>query len=155
MFNRNLNVYHCRRLSDDDYFCDDELRSRQPLPGEKVPSSGRKANGSPRPASCSRWTGKTAQEYRVAAAVVENFSQFKQHYGLESDPALVEPGWVDALAHFLHNQSMQAVLIFLGALGIYIGCTRRAPASAPSSPSWPSPSFSGAVSFKAPPAGWK
>jgi membrane-bound ClpP family serine protease len=51
---------------------------------------------------------------------VENFSQFKQHYTLEGDPALVEPGWVDALAHFLGRKEMVAVLIFLGALGIYI-----------------------------------
>ena len=120
MFNRNLDVYRCQRLSDVEYFCDDELHSRQPLDtGEKGPSWEK---GEPRhharPAALARrQNGAGVRRRRRRGGELR---QFKQHYGLESDPALVEPGWVDALAHFLHNQSMQAVLIFLGALGIYI-----------------------------------
>ncbi len=121
MFNRNLNVYRCQRLSDVEYFCDDELHSRQPKldKGEKGPL-WEKGDPVTSPGQLLSLNGETAQKYGVAAAVVENFAQFKQHYSLESDPELVEPGWVDALAHFLGNKSMQAVLIFLGALGIYI-----------------------------------
>ena len=121
MFNPNLDVYRCHRLGDVDYFSDDELRSRQPLrekgekgllweKGERVTTPGRVLS----------LTGEKALEYGIAAAVVENFGQFKQHYALENDPTLVEPGWVDALAHFLGRKEMVAVLIFLGALGIYI-----------------------------------
>ena len=65
-------------------------------------------------------SGEKAQEYGLATRVVENFTQFKQNYGLENDPTLVEPGWVDHLAHFLGRPEMVAVLIFLGGLGIYI-----------------------------------
>ena len=65
-------------------------------------------------------SGEKAQEYGLATRVVENFTQFKQNYGLENDPTLVEPGWVDHLAHFLGRPGMVAMLIFLGGLGIYI-----------------------------------
>jgi membrane-bound ClpP family serine protease len=121
MFNPNLDVYRCRRLGDVDYFCEEELRSRQPLRdkgekgtlwqrGERVTTPGRVHS----------LTGDKALEYGVATAVVENFGKFKQKFGLENDPTLIEPGWVDALAHFLGRKEMVAVLIFLGALGIYI-----------------------------------
>ncbi len=121
MFNPNLDVYRCQRLGNVDYFSDEELQSRQPLrdkgekglmweKGERVTTPGRVL----------ALSGEQAQKFGVVAAVVENFSQFKHFYHLENEPALVEPGWVDALAHFLGRKEMVAVLIFLGALGIYI-----------------------------------
>jgi membrane-bound ClpP family serine protease len=121
MFNPNLDVYECRRLGDKDYFCNEELRSRQPLQnqGEKGPR-WEKGPRVTTPGQVLTLTGEKALEYGIATAVVTNFSQFKQHYTLKDDPALVEPGWVDALAHFLGRKEMVAVLIFLGALGIYI-----------------------------------
>ena len=121
MFNPNLDVYRCHRLGDVDYFCDVELRSRQPLrdKGEKG-TLWEKGERVTTPGHVLALKGEKALEYRVATAVVENFSQFKQYYHLENEPALVEPGWVDALAHFLGRKEMVAVLIFLGALGIYI-----------------------------------
>lgn len=121
MFNPTLDVYRCQRLSDVDYFCDDELRSRQPLldKGENGPL-WEKGERVTTPGQVLSLTGEMAQKYGIAAAVVENSTQFNQHYGLEGDPVVVDRGWVDALADFLSNKSMQAVLIFLGALGIYI-----------------------------------
>jgi membrane-bound ClpP family serine protease len=121
MFNPNLEVFRCRRLGDVDYFCDDELKSRQPLrdKGEKGPL-WQKGERVTTPGHVLSLTGDKALEYGVASAVVENFGKFKQKFGLENDPTLIEPGWVDALAHFLGRKEMVAVLIFLGALGIYI-----------------------------------
>ena len=121
MFNPNLDVYRCQRLGDFDYFCDVELKSRQPLrdKGEKG-AMWEKGERVTTPGRVLALTGEQAQKFGVAAAVVENFSQFKHFYHLENEPALIEPGWVDALAHFLGRKEMVAVLIFLGALGIYI-----------------------------------
>jgi membrane-bound ClpP family serine protease len=119
MFNQNLDVFRCHRLGDVDYFCDKELTSRQPLAGEKG-TKWEKGERVTTPNKVLSLKGDKALEYGIATATVENFNQFKQHYALENDPALIEPGWVDALAHFLGRKEMVAVLIFLGALGIYI-----------------------------------
>jgi membrane-bound serine protease (ClpP class) len=121
MFNPGLNVYRCQRLGDVDYFCDDELKSRQPLvdKGEKGPL-WEKGERVTTPGEVLSLTGEAAQKFGLTSAIVENSTQFNQHYGLEADPVVVERGWVDALADFLSNKAMQTVLIFLGALGIYI-----------------------------------
>ncbi len=124
MFNPELEVYRCRRLGDVEYFSEEELQSRQPkaAQGEKGPpwEKGERVFPTPQSGKVLALTGGKAQEYGVATLVVENFTQFKQLYGLENDPTLVEPGWVDHLAHFLGRPEMVAVLIFLGGLGIYI-----------------------------------
>jgi hypothetical protein len=121
MFNPHLDVYRCRRLGDVEYFCKDELDSRQPQKenGEKGPP-WEKGERVTTPGQVLSLTGEKALDYGLANADVENFTQFKQHYGLEGDPNLVEPGWVDGLARFLNEPGMVAVLIFLGVLGIYI-----------------------------------
>jgi membrane-bound serine protease (ClpP class) len=121
MFDPTLSVYRCQRLGDVDYFCDDELHSRQPLrdKNEKGPA-WQKGELVTTPGQVLRLSGEKAQEFGLATRVVENFTQFRQNYGLENDPTLVEPGWVDQLAHFLGRPEMIAVLIFLGGLGIYI-----------------------------------
>ncbi len=104
-----------------EYFSDEELQSRQPqlAQGEKGPP-WEKGERVTTPGQVLSLSGEKAQEYGLATRVVENFTQFKQNYGLENDPTLVEPGWVDHLAHFLGRPEMVAVLIFLGGLGIYI-----------------------------------
>jgi membrane-bound ClpP family serine protease len=121
MFNPHLDVYRCQRLGDVEYFSDEELQSRQPmiLKGEKGPL-WEKGERVTKPGQVLSLNGEKAQEFGLATQVVDNFTQFKQRYGLENDPTLVEPGWVDHLAHFLGRPEMVAVLIFLGGLGIYI-----------------------------------
>jgi hypothetical protein len=120
MFNPHLDVFRCQRLGDTEYFCDEELQSRQPklAQGEKGPP-WEKGDRVTRPGQTLSLRGEKAQEYGLAT-VAENFAQFKQSYNLENDPTLVEPGWVDHVAHFLGRPEMVAVLIFLGGLGIYI-----------------------------------
>ncbi len=121
MFDPGLDVFRCRRLGDVEYFSDEELTSRQPKreQGEKG-TLWEKGEAITRPGRVLSLNDDKATEYGVATLVVENFSQFKQHYGLENDPTLVEPGWVDKLARFLGTHEMAALLIFLGGLGIYI-----------------------------------
>ena len=119
MFDPNLDVYRCRRFGDVEYFSDEELLGRQPKQGEKGPP-WTKGDRVTTPGQVLSLSGEKAQEYGLATRVVENLTQFKQHYGLENDPTLVEPGWVDHLARFLGRPGMVAMLIFLGGLGIYI-----------------------------------
>ena len=121
MFDPTLDVFRCQRFSDVEYFSDEELKSRQPDrdKGEKGPP-WEKGERVTMPGQVLTLTGEEAQKYRLAKWVVENFTQFKQHYELQDDPTLVEPGWVDHLAHFLGRPGMIGVLIFLGGLGIYI-----------------------------------
>jgi membrane-bound serine protease (ClpP class) len=120
MFDRNLTVYRCQRMGDVEYFCDEELDSRQPKRGEKG-AEWQKGEAVPKEAGrVLLLTGEKAQEYGLVTRVVNNFTEFKQNYGLENDPTLVEPGWVDHLARFLSQPAMFGFLIFLGGLGIYI-----------------------------------
>ena len=121
MFDPNLDVYRCQRMGDTEYFSDGELSSRQPLreKGEKGPL-WEKGDRVTTPGQVLSLNGEKAQEFGLATRVVENFTQFKQNYGMENDPTLVEPGWVDHLARFLGRPGMVAMLIFLGGLGIYI-----------------------------------
>jgi membrane-bound serine protease (ClpP class) len=121
MFNPNMDVFRCTRMSDVEYFGEEELESRQPKAalGEKGAEwvKGKRVTS---PGAVLSLTGEQAQEYGLVTRVVDNFSEFKQNYGLENDPTLVEPGWVDHLARFLGRPEMIGFLLFLGGLGIYI-----------------------------------
>ena len=61
-----------------------------------------------------------AAEYRLANGLVESFAQFKQHYNLENDPTLVEPGWADQFVRFLRSTQIAVLLLVVGGLGLYI-----------------------------------
>jgi len=120
MFDPRMEVFRCQRLGDVEYFCEQEFLSRQPKLdlGEKGPK-WEKGDRVKKPGHVLVLSGEKAQEYGLAT-VAENFAQFKQNYGLENDPTLVEPGWVDHVARFLSRPEIVGVLIFLGGLGIYI-----------------------------------
>ncbi len=63
-------------------------------------------------------TGERADELGLATSLAGNFAEFKQRYGLENDPALVEPGWVDFLIGALSSPAVLSVLLFLGVAGV-------------------------------------
>ena len=113
-----VEVFRCTRLDEVEYFSDEELRGQQPKQGqaprwekhEAVTRAGRPL----------QLDGQRALQYRVAAAVVDGFPQFKERYGLENDPTLVEPGWADLFARFLGSNEIAAVLLIVGGLALYI-----------------------------------
>ena len=115
----DVQVFRCARLGEVEYFCDEELASQQPKPGQGGPR-WEKHEALTRPGRALQLDGTRALEYRVAAAVVDGFPQFKQHYGLEDDPTLVEPGWADLLARFLGSSEIAALLLIVGGLALYI-----------------------------------
>ncbi len=64
--------------------------------------------------------GTQAVEYRLAKEVVEDFAQFRQLYGLERDPHLVEPGWADYLIDVLASPGVSAFLLMVGFIALYV-----------------------------------
>jgi membrane-bound serine protease (ClpP class) len=119
MIDPQLEVYRCTRLGDVEYFCDDELNAEQPKKGEKgrLWQKGELVTVPGRPLKVN---GEKAVDYRLANRTVENFAQFKEYYGLENDPALVEPGWADVLIDALKTDGVAILLLFIGGAALYI-----------------------------------
>ncbi|HEV3339246.1 MAG TPA: NfeD family protein [Pirellulales bacterium] len=64
-------------------------------------------------------TGDQAEQYGLAHAVVPDFAGLKSLYGLEQDPALVEPGWADFLIDALNSPGVSVFLLLLGGAALY------------------------------------
>ena len=108
-----LEVYRCTRLGEVEYFSDEEL-AEQPNPAQW--EKGQKITSHNVPL---RLDGKQAEEMRLAKRVATNFDELKQYYGLENDPALVEPGWADVLIEALSSNGVAILLLFIGGAGLY------------------------------------
>ncbi|MEK6248269.1 MAG: hypothetical protein N2C12_08825, partial [Planctomycetales bacterium] len=63
--------------------------------------------------------GRKAEQLDIASLVIDNFEALKAEYGLEHDPAFVEPGWVDSLVRALSSPEFGAILIMIGMAGMY------------------------------------
>jgi membrane-bound serine protease (ClpP class) len=64
-------------------------------------------------------SAKDAERYGVARHVAQDFAELKTVYGLENDPALVEPGWVDKLIDALNMQPVMMALLVIGISAVY------------------------------------
>jgi len=115
MVDPKLSVFRCSRAGEVKYFSDDELQAEQrrnPNANwqiERVTTSGKPA-----------WTGPEAVSYGLANLTVEDFAEFKRHYGLEEDPTLVEPGWITFLVEALTSRGVAAFLLMIGFVALYI-----------------------------------
>ena len=78
-------------------------------PGQPVTTPGRlfRADGAP------------AVDFRLANHTVDDFAEFKEIYGLEDDPALVEPSWADFLIRVLASPGVAVLLLMIGAAAVY------------------------------------
>ena len=151
MIDPRLEVYRCTRLGETAVFLRGGTgRAARP---EAVDQGGENHHARPAAAAL-RHEGRRA---RLVNHVVESFAEFQQIYGLENDPALVEPGWADVLidgAGIARRGHVAAGHRRCGGLYIElhspgIGRRRR---------SWPrfaSCCSSGAATWAAPPAGSK
>jgi membrane-bound ClpP family serine protease len=117
----SIEVYRCTRLGEVEYFCDEELAEQRPRHGggEQGPR-WEKHEAITLPGRVLQLDGEQALQDRVASAVVDDFQQFKQHYGLEHDPTLIEPGWAQRLALFLSSTQIAVLLLIVGGLALYI-----------------------------------
>ena len=97
------------RLGDVEYFCDDELAEQPDKDKWRKGRPGHHRRPSPEAQRRSR-----PSEYHLANHVVDNFAEFKQYYGLENDPTLVEPGWADFLIDALASPGVAVLLLLIG-----------------------------------------
>ncbi len=65
-------------------------------------------------------TGTVATELWLANHEAEDFTEFKRHYGLENDPALLEPGWADFLVGALASPPVAMFLLIIGFASLYV-----------------------------------
>ncbi len=116
MVDPELKVYRYRQPSTGlvDYFCDDELHQ------QRDPGSWRQEELVTNPGGALALGGRKAAEMGVVAKLVDNFEQFKQAYGLEKNPAMVEPGWVDYLVDALTTDGARMFLLVMGFVGLYL-----------------------------------
>jgi membrane-bound serine protease (ClpP class) len=112
-----LDVYRFTRVDDPgrvEYFCSDELNEQTDKDkwkqGELVTI----------PHLPLKLTGNQAELYLLANKAVDNFAEFRQHYGLENDPTLVEPGWAHTLIDALASPGAAALLLLIGMVGLYV-----------------------------------
>ncbi len=115
MIDPNLPVFRCTRKSDGlvDYFAEAEF--------EKLPNRGdwRKDDEVSTRGSALRCDGKQAEELGIATTLVNDFAEFKVHYGLEHDPQLIEPTWATVLIDALNSPGVAWFLLFLGGAALY------------------------------------
>jgi membrane-bound serine protease (ClpP class) len=63
--------------------------------------------------------GQDAKNYPLGIREVEDFSRLKAMYGLENDPTLLEPGWVDTLVDALAHPGVRILLLVIGFVALY------------------------------------
>lgn len=113
MIDPNLDVFRYSRKGDVEYFSEAEL-AEQANPdawkqGERVTTPGEPL----------QVDGETAEEYRLATHTVDSFVGFKRLYGLENDPALLEPGWADFLIEALASPGVAILLLIIAGVAAY------------------------------------
>ncbi len=52
--------------------------------------------------------------------MVDDFAQFKELYGLENDPSLLEPRWSDTLIDALASPGVAVLLLIIGGVALYV-----------------------------------
>jgi membrane-bound serine protease (ClpP class) len=117
MVDPKLDVFAYQRLDEVkyvEYFCEEEAAEQiEPdawLKGEAITTSGE-------PLSV---TGTVAGELWLADHEAQDFTSFKRHYGLENDPALLEPGWADFLIEALASPPVAIFLLVIGFAALYV-----------------------------------
>ena len=72
-------------------------------------------------------TGDEAEQVGMARYVARDFEEFKNLYGLEGDPALVEPSWAHILIDALNSPGISWLLLLIGgAARCMPNCKRQA-----------------------------
>lgn len=64
--------------------------------------------------------GADAVNLGLARSAVSDYAELKALYGLEHDPRLVEPSWVDILVNILNSDGAGWTLLAIAAIGLYI-----------------------------------
>ena len=114
MFDPALSVSRYTRKGEAAYFSEAEL-AEQRQPGEWTLGDRVTTPGKPFSA-----VGNDAVAYHLATHVVDDAAQFKELYGLENDPLLLEPRWVDTLVDAMASPGAAILLLILGGVALYV-----------------------------------
>lgn len=113
----NVEVFRYRRQTDGltDYLTSDQVAQLGEQQDrwereEQISAKGRRL----------QLTGQQAVELTLAHAVVNDFADLKALYGLEHDPRLIQPTWVDQIVNVLNSEAAGWVLLVIAAIGLYI-----------------------------------
>ncbi len=123
MVDPDLEVYQCTRPGEEGFFGDEEMEERNQQLRRANPKAKPWQKGQmqvTQPGSPLLVDGQKALDYGLATLVVDSFTELKQHYGLEDDPTLIEPGWADYLIDALASPGVTAILLTLAFVGLYI-----------------------------------
>ena len=114
MIDPKLDVYRVTKPGDEEYFCNEELDEQADA------TKWQKENLITTPGMPLRLSGTTADQYHLINRTVNDFGEFKRFYGLEHDPALVEPAWADILIEALASPGLAVLLLIIGGVGLYV-----------------------------------
>lgn len=114
MVDPELEVFRCTRPTGEiGFFSEEELQE------QAEPQTWTKGKRITTPGTPFSVEGSEAVDFRLAEQLVESFSQFKQLYGLESDPDLLAPGWADFLITALASPGIAMFLLVIGFVALY------------------------------------
>jgi len=111
MIDPDLEVFRYTRLGEVRY---DEFFSEKECSEQLDPEQWKKGPAVTEPGEPLQVDGERARDYWLANDVVDDFAEFKQLYGLENDPALLEPGWADFLIDALAHPALAFFLLVIG-----------------------------------------
>ncbi|NQT13458.1 MAG: hypothetical protein HQ582_11955, partial [Planctomycetes bacterium] len=111
MIDPSLEVFRYTRLGSvkySEYFCEAEWAE------QAESDQWRKDQEVTEPDAPLQVNGRQALDYWLANDVVDDYAGFRELYGLENDPALLEPGWAD---FFIDALALPSVAFFLLLVG--------------------------------------
>ena len=114
MFDSSLPVFRYTRRGEVGFYNDEELAS---LPQAAQWKKGEQVNT---PGRVFLAEGEQTVDLRLANHVVNDFTQFKELYGLENDPTLLEQTWADSLIAALASGPAFTMLLIIACVAIYV-----------------------------------
>lgn len=116
---RDLEVFRYRYTGQgavqySEYFCEEELAE------QRSPDDWKREARVTQPGKPFQAEGSEAVDFWLADHAVDNFFEFRQLYGLEDDPSLLEPGWADLLVEYLSSPYVAGMLLVIGMLALYV-----------------------------------
>ncbi|HEY4312737.1 MAG TPA: NfeD family protein [Pirellulales bacterium] len=115
MIDPSVTVYRYTRVRDAliDYFTPEDLAAQGDADGWQ---QGAEIGHRGQPLEL---TGQEAEQYGVARYLARDFEELKNLYGLEGDPALVEPSWAHILIDALNSPGISWLLLLVGGAALY------------------------------------
>jgi len=116
MIDADLEVFRCVRLGALEY---SEYFSEEELAEQPDPKDWDRRQVVTRPEKPFQVSGVQAVDYWLADHLAKDFYEFKELYGLEEEPGLLDPGWADFLIEALASPGVAVFLLVIGFVALY------------------------------------